>query len=187
MNELLKLLTGGDLRSDGRADDVADEVIKNPHLFDKLIEGMSEADNIVRARTSHALEKISRSNPEMLYDHLSKIIETANKDQVPMVKWHLAMILGNLAVFKEQINLVTSALFQLLEDPSVFVRGWSIVSLGIIGRKYPGKRGNIIRKIRPLQNDKSIAIRTKVAKAMNILENEEVPMPAGWLKSKCLR
>ena len=186
MNELLELLTGGDLRSDGRANEVADEVIKNPHLFDKLVKGLSESDDLVRARTAHALERISRSNPEMLSAHLPQLIELTKKDKVPMVKWHIAMIFGNLALFEEKINSMILTLFDLLEDQSVFVRSWAIVSLSVIGRKYPSMRGEIISRIRALQNDGSIAIRTKVAKALNVLENEDLPMPAGWLKSKLL-
>ena len=60
MNELSALLTGGDLRSDGEADTVADKVLESLDLFDRLFEGLSESDDVVRARTAHALEKISR-------------------------------------------------------------------------------------------------------------------------------
>ena len=52
----------------------------------------------------------------------------------------------------------------------------------MIGRKYPEKCGEIIERIQSIQNDSSAAIRTKVKKALSILENEGVPMPAGWVK-----
>ncbi|MFQ5811713.1 MAG: HEAT repeat domain-containing protein [Anaerolineae bacterium] len=186
MNQLLERLTGGDLRSDGQANEVADEVIQYPHLSDKLVEGLNEPDDVVRARTAHALERISRSHPEMLSAHLPQLIEIAKKDEVPMVRWHIVMIFGNLAVFEEKADLMISTLLDLLEDRSTFVKSWSIVSLSVMGREYPSVRGEIISRIRALQNDESVAIRTKVAKALNVLENEDLPMPAGWLKSKLL-
>ena len=66
MNDLLKQLEGGDLRSDGRANEVAGKVLKGPHLIGKLVEGLSEPDVVVCGRTAHVLERISRTNPEML-------------------------------------------------------------------------------------------------------------------------
>ena len=57
MNTLLRKLSGGDLRSDGSANEVAGEVVRNPQLFEQLLEGLGEPDDVVRARTVHALEK----------------------------------------------------------------------------------------------------------------------------------
>jgi len=68
MNSLLRLLEGGDLRSDGRADEVAGEIIENPKLFNLLWDGIYESDDIVRAKTAHALEKVSRELPELFTD-----------------------------------------------------------------------------------------------------------------------
>jgi hypothetical protein len=61
MNTLLQKLSGGDLRSDGRADEVAEEVTRNPRLLGQLFEGLSEHDDVIRARTAHALERVSRT------------------------------------------------------------------------------------------------------------------------------
>jgi len=62
MNALLRKLSGGDLRSDGRANEVAEEVIRNPELLEQLLEGLDEPDDLVRARTVHVMERISRTN-----------------------------------------------------------------------------------------------------------------------------
>ena len=63
MNKLLSGLEGGSLISNGDANLVADEVLKNNELLSDLLEGLNEPNNVVRARTTHALEKISRTNP----------------------------------------------------------------------------------------------------------------------------
>ena len=73
MDELLNKLSGGDLRSDGMANEVVEEVIRNPQLISKLIEGLDEPDDVIQARTVHALEKISRTNSEMLQGFIHSI------------------------------------------------------------------------------------------------------------------
>lgn len=183
-NKLLRKLSGGDLRSDGRADEVAEEVIRKPRLVSKLLEGLDESDDVVRARTSHALEKISRTYQEILRESVPRFIRLSAEEKVPMVKWHLAMIFGNMTFPEREINLVIPTLFHLLEDDSVFVRSWSIVSLCIIGRRNRSVRGKIIDRIGALQDDQSVAVRTKAIKALDVLENQNKSIPEGWSKAR---
>ena len=147
MNNLLQELAGGDLRSDGKANMVAEQVMKNPYLLGMLVEGLSEPDDVIRARTAHALERISCHNPEMLQGLTSQFINRASTDTVPMVKWHLAMLFQNIPLEEQETDAVVSTLFHLLEDKSVFVRSWSIVSLCVIGAKTATKRTKIMSRI----------------------------------------
>jgi HEAT repeat protein len=183
MNEILKMLSGGNLQSDGKANEAADWVITHPYLFDQMVEGLFESDDVIRARTAHALERISRTHPEMVLRLLPQFIDIAITDPVPMVKWHLAMIFGNLPLPAEKVSGIVSTLFRMLDDPSVFVKSWTIVSLTILGRKHSTTRERIADKIRPLQNDRSVSIRTKVLKALKVLENDSEPIPTGWIKA----
>ena len=187
MNPILEWLRGGDLRSDGLANEVADIVLENPSLFDEVIAGLDENDEVIRGRTGDALEKIARVKPELLHNHLPKIIRIAEKDTVPMVKMHLAMILGHLAIYEESIDDLTTCLLRLLKDESVFTKSWAIVSLCIIARKYPQNRNRIIERIAVYGMDDSIAIRTKVRKALNLLTNDDVSFPKGWIKGEHIK
>ncbi len=186
MNELLEKLGGGDLRSDGRADEVADEVVETPQLLALLIEGLTEPDDVIRGRTAHALEKISRTTPEMVQGLLPHVLEVAGTDELPMVKWHLAMLFANVRLSEEETDLVVSALFDLLKDKSVFVKSWSVASLCILGRRTKSRRWEIIDRIKALHNDDSIAIRVRVSTALHVLENENEPIPPTWSKTKVL-
>jgi len=100
-----------------------------------------------------------------------------------MVKWHLAMMFGNLPLPAEKVNAVIPTLFLMLDDTSIFVKSWSIVSLTILGQKHRTARKEIAEKIRLLQNDPSVSIRSKVVKALKVLENDSEPIPAGWVKA----
>lgn len=183
MNELVSLLAGGDLRSDGRGDEVADEVTQNPALYPLLLEGLDEENDVVRGRTAHALERVSRTRPELLLPYLSQLIVLSFEDELPMVRWHLAMIFGNLSLFPGETDRLVEALYALLGDESVFVRSWAIASLCLIGRDYLARRGEIVGRIVPLAQDPSIAIRTRAKKALTVLE-DGAPFPAGWQKSQ---
>ena len=186
MNPILDWLSGDDLRSDGMANEVADVVLKNPDLFDEVILGLDEADDVIRGRTADALEKIARVKPDLLVEHLPKLLQVTTEDTVPMVKMHLAMIMGHLAIYQEHAESLTECLFNFLEDESVFARSWAIASLCIFARKYPHLQPRIVDWIAAYRQDDSIAIRTRVRKALGLLTNEGTPFPKGWIKSEHL-
>ena len=186
MNEILVWLSGGDLRSDGLADEVSAAVLQSPGLFEDLYAGLSESDDVIRGRTADALEKISRQRPDLIAAHLPELVDLSSSDQVPMVKMHLAMIFGHLVLYEELIDILQSALFDLLEAESVFAKSWAIVSLCIIGRIYPQKSDRIVNRISQLQTDSSIAIRSRAGKALNIMTNPSVSFPDGWIKSEII-
>ena len=182
MNKLLKQLTGDDLRSDGRANEVAKETLQNPQLLDKLIEGLDSTNKVVRARTAHALERISRINPEILEEYLPRFISSANEDDVPMVKWHIAMLLANIPLSKNWRKEAITTLVRLLKDESNFVKSWAISSLAILGRKNKSDRRKIMNNIKPLKDHSSASIRTREKTALKILRNEDEPIPNTWKK-----
>jgi hypothetical protein len=183
MNELLELLKSGDLRSDGCADEVAYDVIHNPELFKLLLDGLDEDDDVVRARTSHALEKVSRSCPEFFSQIINMLITYSLDDDLPVVKWHLAMLFANLKFTSEEAEDVLSTLYLLLDDDSVFVKSWTISSLTIVALDHPDNRSIIKSKLKALETSKSAAVRNRVSKAMKVLDDGEM-LPKGWCKRK---
>jgi HEAT repeat protein len=187
MNQILTWLSGGDQRSDGMANEVADFILENPAACKDLFAGLSEKDDIVRGRTADAIEKISRSRPDLALDHLPEMIGLAHVEKVPLVKMHLAMIFGHLAVYSELVEQLMPNLVTLLDDESVFTRSWAIASLCIIARKYPEKNRSILDHLVPLQGDTSIAIRSRVKKAIHLLSDPDAQFPQGWIKSEHLQ
>ena len=187
MNQILEWLSGGDLRSDGLADEAAAAVLQNPQLFDELYAGLSSSNDVVRGRTADALEKVARKSPDLLVAHLQELVDFSITDQVPMVKMHLAMIFGHLTLYEEHIDILCATLFALLEDESVFARSWAISSLCIIARLYPAECDRIINRIAPLRGDSSPAIRSRVRNALSIMMDKDIPFPKGWIKSERLK
>ena len=187
MSQVLSWLAGCDLRSDGPANEVAEFVLENPEAFEDLYAGLSETEDVVRGRTADALEKVTRCRPDMTRDHLTEMSNLAQQEQVPVVKMHLAMIFGHLAIYPELVAQLKEILLYLLKDESVFTRSWAIASLCIIARKYPEECQVVLDQLTPLQGDHSIAIRSRVKKAINLLTDPGAQFPKGWIKSEHLQ
>jgi len=187
LSSIAEWLSSGDLRSDGAANEVVDLVLQNPDLIEDVLAALRVGDDVVRGHAADALEKIARSLPALLGDHVDEIMTTARRDEVPMVRWHLAMILGHLSLYEERVEDLRETLVYLLDDSSVFVQSWSIVSLCIIARVYPQRSGEIFSKIERLKQSESPAVRTKVRQAVRLLGDPGQPFPKGWIKSKRLR
>lgn len=181
---LLEWLAGGDLRSDGAADETAAFVLANEAFIDELIPGLRDSDDVVRGRSADALEKVARERPDLLIDSLTELVDLGAADPLPIVKMHIAMILGHLAHYEGAAEPITAALIEMLSGEGVFARAWAIASLCIVGRKYPERSPGILEKIAPLMGDSSPAIRTRARKGVQVLSDPQAPFPKGWVKSR---
>lgn len=169
MNEILEKLSGGDLRSEGRSEEVAKEIIANPQLLNDLIQGLNSENKVIRGRVCMTMEIISRNNSELLKEVISQVIELAAKDTVPQVRWHIAEILGNVPINDNVIDRIVQILLEYLEDKSKIVKYCSVQTLGIIGDRS-SLRDEIIAKIREQKEvNKSL---TKIV--AQVLENLDV-------------
>jgi HEAT repeat protein len=181
--KLLSILAGGDLRSDGRSQEVVEKVLSNPSLLPEVIKGLSIENDMIRGRTADVLEKVARIHYRLYPPYLSLLLDKAREDEVYMVRFHLAMLLGYLEVEGKMKKEVVDTLFDLLNDDSVFVQSWSIVSLTIIGLSALQERAGIVEKIRPLLVSNSIAVRRKAENAIAVLDGKQ-PLPKGWVKKR---
>jgi len=121
MHPLLQKLEGGDRRSIGRSEEVASEVLKEPELFQVLIDGLTLENAVVRMRASDALEKASLKQPEYLLPYKQQIIELAAKSEQKEVRWHMAQILPRLNLNHEENKYVVNTLLGYLAGNSSIV------------------------------------------------------------------
>ena len=92
-----------------------------------------------------------------------------------------------MAYDPDYTDKIVDALFKLLSSGSAFARSWTISSLCIVARLYPQHIARITQRIADLQDDESIAIRTRVRYALDLLTNPSAPFPKGWVKSETIR
>ena len=184
MNHLLDWLGNGDLRSDGLSQEVVRFVLLHPGLLEDLIQGITSDDDVIRGHTADALEHIARTLPEQLLPYTALIAERLSHDPVPMVRWHMAMAIGHLAADWKEPDQACSLLCGCLQDPSVFVVSWVIVSVCIFARIYPEQVEMVLEPIARLGSHQSVALRSKVRQAIQILSDDQRPFPKGWVKSQ---
>jgi len=71
---ILDKLRGGDLRSIGRSNEVAQDIEKNVSLFETVFRGLNDSDPLIRMRSADVIEKVTRNKPELLSNHASEVI-----------------------------------------------------------------------------------------------------------------
>ena len=91
-----QMLTGGHPNSLGRTIEVVEMVLADSSLLQELYNCYFSQDEIVRLRTSNALKRISREEPEWLVGYIDGFLaEIAEIDQAS-TKWTLANLFETL-------------------------------------------------------------------------------------------
>jgi hypothetical protein len=184
MTSIVEWLAGGDLRSDGAANTVVEAVFNDLALIPEIMAGLDDEREVVRGRCADVLEKVARQHPECFRSHLDKLLGVLKTDEVPMVRWHLAMLLGHVVILREDHDLIAEALLYLVADDSVFTLSWAIVSMCILARVNPAFVQPAQETIRSLGSHPSKAIRAKVRYSLPLLADPSTPFPSGWIKSE---
>ncbi len=167
MNEILRDLSGGDLRSEGRAAEVAARITARPKLLPALCEGLAAEDKLIRARTCMCLEIVSRTHPELLESTVERLLDTAEAETVPQARWHLAEILANVRLDRKQAERIVPTLLEYLGDRSKIVAYCAVQALGIVGKR--SRRRKVIVAELERRRDASKSMGKIVAKALEQL------------------
>ena len=169
-NNLLTLLEGGDRRSLGRADEVAQLVIETPSLFPTLIEGLCSSDPLVRMRAADAAEKVTRTEPALLApfrDALLALLEEVTQQEV---RWHLALMVGRLSLDHSQRESALFALEQYLSAESAIVKTCALQGMADLVRQDPGLRPQVIDVLRHASRTGTPAMKARSRKLLLQLE-----------------
>jgi hypothetical protein len=78
-SNILDKLKGGDLRSIGRSDEVVNDILNEPGLFEDVFNGISNPDPIIRMRAADVIEKVSFNHPEYLEPYKTRLISEMTK------------------------------------------------------------------------------------------------------------
>jgi hypothetical protein len=114
-------LTGGDPRSLGNADAIAQRVLGNREELDELFACLFADDVTVRMRAGDALEKVGRQRPEWLDPYVDRLLTEVVAIDQPSVQWHLAQILGELSLTADQRTRAIEHLKRNLEHATDWI------------------------------------------------------------------
>ncbi|MBI4417524.1 MAG: hypothetical protein HY563_02025 [Ignavibacteriales bacterium] len=170
--KLLAMLVGGDLRSIGRSDEAAAEVLANPLLFQYLVKGMLSSDPVLRIRSADAAEKVTAHNPVVLVPHKKKILAVLSRADQKEVRWHVAQIIPRLALNSSERKVAAGILSGYLDDSSSIVRTCAMQSLAQIALTDSRLRVSITKTIAKLAESGTPAMKARGRKLLVLLKKK---------------
>ena len=106
---VIQKLSGGDLRSIGRANEAVQSV-QTQQDFDRLFTALSAGDRRVVMRAADAIEKITRRYPQYLAAHKAETLRLFQSDAPIELRWHLAQLIPRLKLNRREAGKVWIAL-----------------------------------------------------------------------------
>lgn len=146
MDDLLRHLAGGDRRSIGQSARVVGGVLRQPSLFATVIDGLANADPLIRMRCADVAEKVSRPHPEWLHPHKAVLLALAARTTEQEARWHLAQMLPRLMLTPAETRRVITRLLEYLDDDSQIVKTFAMQALADFAERDRALR----RKVLPL-------------------------------------
>jgi 8-oxo-dGTP diphosphatase len=167
------------LMSMKEAEWLAKSAIENPAIFNKLLEYSFSPDKKLAFRASWTLTKVCDDSPEMIYPHLSAIIETLNKlDNESVIRSFLRIISFSdiNKISNKHHGILTDHCFTVLRSgfSAIAVKAYSMEILYKLVLKYPELANELSSSISMLQGEGSAGI---LARGRMILKKiAEVPL-----------
>jgi hypothetical protein len=126
---LSALLGGGDRRSIGRANQVADLVLRQPHRALQLVKCMWSDDAVVRMRAADAAEKVSRKKPRAFRRFIPALLGLADETAQIELRWHLALMIPRLDLSSAERSRAFALFKEYLLDRSSIVKTFALQAL----------------------------------------------------------
>ncbi|MGC9349668.1 MAG: hypothetical protein ACP5JG_16135 [Anaerolineae bacterium] len=164
MSDILEKLEGRDRRSIGRANEVVDDVLRDPALFDEVFGGMLSDDPIVRMRAADAVEKITQKRPAYLEPHKAVLINQVAAVEQQEVRWHVAQMAPRLELTAEERRRVAETLFDYLDDESKIVQVNAMQA--DLAEEDEELRLRVLKALRALVETGSAAVRNRGRKLL---------------------
>jgi hypothetical protein len=170
MSKILQKLRGEDLRSIGKADEVVQDILNDPSLFQEVFEGMLNKDPVIRMRSADAIEKVSAKRPEYLRPFKSKLINQISKIEQQEVRWHTAQMFSYIETSKIERNKIIKILLSYIEtDESKIVKTFSMQTLADFAEKDEQIKPRMINLIKGMIKRGSPAIVSRGKKLLKQL------------------
>ena len=128
--QLVTLLSGGDLRSLGSTSQIVKET-HSQQAFDDLFDLVFHKEAVIAMRASDAIDKISAKRPQFLKSHKNALLSLLLHAENIEIKWHVALLVSRLKLTKSELKLTWAKLksWALDKNESRIVRVNSIQAL----------------------------------------------------------
>lgn len=183
MTDILDKLRGGDLRSIGRANEVAQEVVHSPDLLASVFAGLLDNDPVVRMRAADAVEKASTRRPALLQPFKRELLGRVGASEQKEVRWHVALMLPRLGLNSRERRQAVAILLNYLEDTSSIVKTFAMQGLADLALHDAPLRNQVLPILQHLTEIGTAAMRSRGRKLLRLL-NAEQSSPAKAARKK---
>ena len=173
MTDILEKLRGGDLRSIGRANEVAQEIEKNSALFGAVFSGLNNSDPVVRMRSADVIEKVTNKKPELLSGYTPQVISILVSAEQQEVCWHMAQVAPRLECTANEENEIIEALKKYLLHKSKIVIVSAMESLAILAERNNSILYEVIEIIEVQKENGSPAVQARGRKLLQRLKRKQ--------------
>jgi hypothetical protein len=160
-HSIRNMLAGGDRRSIGRADEVAELVLRRPKKASALVECLWDADGAVVARAANALEKASREHRSILEPFKAALLGLMVEAEQKELRWQLALMVPRLKLTPAECARVAAILNEWLEDSSSIVKTFAMQGLTDLIRQSPSLESEVVDLLRGLSRSGTAAMRAR--------------------------
>ena len=175
IKSLRAMLSGGDRRSIGRANEVAALVLTLPERVDELLELLWDAAALVRMRSADALEKLSRERIDLLQAYKNELLGLMAETAQQELCWHLAAIVPRLELTLAERRRAAEVLETYLTDRSSIVKTCAMQGLWELARHDAGMRPRVVELVRELTRTGTAAMRARGRKLLLEIDQDEDP------------
>ena len=167
MSKIYDQLKGGDLRSTGNADLVADKAARDPSLVKDLVAGLRMEDGVIRMRCADALEKATRARPDYLQKYSSDLLDLLlSPGQPKEILWHWVLLMPRIKWSNVNIDSVYTAIKNCLSNSSSIVKTNTLQGLVDLSRQVPGRKNEITAILSDVSHTGTPAMRARAKKLL---------------------
>ena len=141
------LLSGGDRRSVGRANDAASLAIQQPERFPELIACLWSEDPVIRMRAADAAEKASARSPGLLQPFKAELLGLLLEAQQQELRWHLAQMIPRLDLTAPERRRAAAVFRSYLKESGSLVRTSGLQALAELSEDDPRLRSEVLQLI----------------------------------------
>jgi len=110
-------------------------------------------------RAGDALEKVCRDRPELLQPYVERLLTKVSEVRQPSVQWHLAQMLGGLALRPGQRARAVRLLKRTLDESTDWiVTNYALETLATLAAKDRVLRRNLIGRLQRYRREKRKSI-----------------------------
>ncbi len=141
-------------------------MLADPRLFEAVFAAINDDEPVVAMRAADAVEKITRTRPDLLYPQLDALLAIAATAEYKEVRWHAAQLLGRVPLTPHQRDRAVDVLLGYLHDRSSIVKTFAMQTLADLSKSDQDLHARVFPLIEQLSATGTPAMRARGRKLL---------------------